>query len=462
MKISVLCGSPKSDDLSVTMQYVRYIQKRFPDHSLEIINISRSIRDIEKDEEKLRKIAESVKSSDGVIWAFPVYIWLVPYQYKRFIELIAEKDLAGAFKGKYAAVLSSSIHFFDNTAVDYMNAICDDLDMKYLGSFSADMYDLLRPKERERLRLFAEYLFESIKNRIPTAKRYNPVAGITVDYQPGEALNKVDASGEKIVVLTDCSDETSNLGKMVRRFRNSFSGDVEIFNINDVNIKGGCLGCLSCTVDNVCVYDESDKFSEFYKTKLKTADIIVFSGTIVDRYLSSRWKLFFDRTFFYNHVPTLVGKQIAFIVSGPLNQIPDIRHIFEAHLAIHKANVVDFVTDENRDSVTIDERLQNLAYHLMWFAGKGYKKTATFPDIAGMKIFRDNVWGRLRIVLQADHEYYKRHGFYDYPRRNIKTKITDALVIALNKIPAIRKEFSKKIAAEMVKPLKKVLNVKSL
>jgi len=42
MKIIVLNGSPKGD-VSVTMQYVAYIQKRFPRHELKIINISQRI-----------------------------------------------------------------------------------------------------------------------------------------------------------------------------------------------------------------------------------------------------------------------------------------------------------------------------------------------------------------------------------------------------------------------------------
>jgi hypothetical protein len=63
------------------------------------------------------------------------YYFLVSSQYKRFIELIWERKAEGFFKDKYTAVLSTSIHFFDHTAHNYMNAICDDLEMKYLGFF---------------------------------------------------------------------------------------------------------------------------------------------------------------------------------------------------------------------------------------------------------------------------------------------------------------------------------------
>jgi multimeric flavodoxin WrbA len=51
-----------------------------------------------------------------VLWAFPLYYLLVASQYKRFIELIFENNSTAAFKGKYAAVLTTSINFYDHTA----------------------------------------------------------------------------------------------------------------------------------------------------------------------------------------------------------------------------------------------------------------------------------------------------------------------------------------------------------
>ena len=55
MKIIVLNGSPKGS-ISVTVQYVLFIQKKFPQHELKIINISQEIRKIEKDEKAFQGI----------------------------------------------------------------------------------------------------------------------------------------------------------------------------------------------------------------------------------------------------------------------------------------------------------------------------------------------------------------------------------------------------------------------
>ena len=83
MKIIVLNGSPKGD-LSITMQYVAYIKKQFPQYDLEITNISQRIKRIEKDESIFQGIIDKVRTSDAVLWASPIYLLLVPSQYKRF------------------------------------------------------------------------------------------------------------------------------------------------------------------------------------------------------------------------------------------------------------------------------------------------------------------------------------------------------------------------------------------
>ena len=87
------------------------------------------------------RLSPRSSSSDAVVWMFPVYYLLVPSQYKRFIELIWERGAQEAFRGKFAAVVTTSIHFYDHTARDYMHAICDDLEMSFAGAFTAEMYE---------------------------------------------------------------------------------------------------------------------------------------------------------------------------------------------------------------------------------------------------------------------------------------------------------------------------------
>jgi hypothetical protein len=245
---------------------------------------------------------------------------------------------------------------------------------------------------------------------------------------------------------------------MIERFSRSFSSDVEIIDLNDVNIKGGCLGCIQCGYDNSCTYGDKDGYVEFFNTKVRTADVLVVAGTIRDRYLSSRWKLFFDRSFFNNHMPVLTGKQVGFIISGALSRIPNLRQIFQAWFEFQQSNLVDFITDEDEDSAQIDSSLQSLAERLIRFAREGYVKPATFLGIGGAKVFRDDIYGRLRFPFQADHKSYRKHGMYDFPQKDYKYRITNSIMALLTKIPAIRKEiYVRRIKTEMVRPFEKVL-----
>lgn len=456
MNIIVLNGSPKGK-MSATMQSINFIQKSFPQHDLKIINISQNLPRIERDDTLFNGILDDIKSADGIIWGFPLYYFLVHSNYKRFIEIITERNAESVFEYKHTAAISTSIHFFDHTAHNYIRAICDDLNMNFVGSFSADMYDLVETKERQRLLLFAEGFFQAIENRMVASKTYWPLTYSSFEYNPGEPSEQIDIGGKEVLVLTDSDDIHTNLGKMIDRFKKSFSGEVQVFDLNELNIKGACQGCCQCGLDNGCIYQGQDDFIDFYNSKVKTADILVFAGNIRDRYLSSRWKLFFDRSFFNGHSPSLSGKQMGYIVSGPLRQIANLRQILESYAGFQEANLADIITDEYGDSGEIDALLDNFAKRLIQLSEMNYMKPPNFLVIGGRKVFRDDIWGRLRFVFQADYAFYKNHGMYDFPQKDYKMRARNAMMMLLTKIPMFKKEFVKRLKGEMIKPHQKVL-----
>ena len=454
MKIVVLNGSPKGN-VSVTMQYVKFIQEKFPEHELKIINISERIKKIERNEAYFKEIISEIDSADGILWAFPLYVFLVAAQYKRFIEMITEKQVQYAFKNKYTSVLTTSIHFYDHTAHNYMNAICDDLDMKYLGYYSSDMEDLFKESERKNLTTFARNFFEDIKSEVVTTKNYLPISKKEFQYKPSIRPEKIDNHNQKVVVISDSIKDDSNLNLMVKTFKNSLDS-VEYFNLNDIDIKGGCLGCLQCGYNNVCVYEGKDDFIDFYN-KLKDFDAIIFAGSIEDRYLSSKWKEFFDRGFFNTHIPIFKDKQLGFIISGSLNQNSNLREIMDGYSQWQEANLVDFVIDESEDSNKIDMALQNLAMQVIRSASSNYVKPSTFLGVGGMKIFRDAIYGRLRFPFQADHKYYSENGLYDFPQKDMKIKVQNMILILISKIPSIRKNiYQKKLKQEMIRAFENI------
>jgi len=459
VNIIVLNGSPKGNE-SATMQYINYIQKKNPQHKLKILNIAQQIKKIVKDAVKFQEIIDKIKNSDGVIWASPLFVMLIPYQYKRFIELITERKVEDAFKNKYTCVLTTSIHFYDHTAVNYLNAICDDLEMKYVGFFSPDMFDLMVPKNREQLLLFAENFFYTIENKLPTTRQHLPIKDYEFDYNPILTLNdndKIDPGDKKILIISDSTETNTNLGKMIETLQNCFTNEIEIININNLDIKGGCLGCIQCGYDNRCVYEDKDEFTNFWKS-LKDFDIIIIAGVIQDRYLSSRWKLVIDRSFFNGHVPTLIKKQFGFIISGPLGQNFNLKQIFQAYVELQDSNLVDIITDECQDSNKLDSSLYNFAKNLVRFSKSGYIRTPTFLTVGGKKIFRDAVYGKMRFVFQADHRFYEEHGYYDFPHNDKTAKKMNEKFIPLTQNEKYRKVFYSVLKTEMIKPLKSVVD----
>ncbi len=455
MKIAVLNGSPKGQ-VSVTMQYVHFLQQKFPDAEFKIIDIALKIKKLESEKKYFQEVIGEISAADAVLWAFPLYFFLVCSQYKRFIELIFERNETSAFRGKPAASLSTSINFFDHTAHNYINAICDDLEMKYFGSYSAEMSDMHKSRERQRLNTFGGLFIRAIKDGAPSIKNNKPLTKHEFVYEPTR-LSPVETEGKKALIVVDDMDKNSNLRQMVENLQNGFFPAADLVQLKNIDIKGGCLGCMQCGLDNICVYEGKDGFIDFFNQKIKTADILFFAGSIHDRYLSSLWKCFFDRSFFNGHTPVLQDKQIGYVISGPFTQIYNLREILEAHVEMQHSNLVGFVSDDMGSSAEINTALQIIASNAVMYGKLAYIKPRTFYQVAGTKLFRDAVWSRLRPVFQADHRYYKKHGFYNFPQKNYKWRLINSSIVLLTKIPRIRREFIKRMKVEMVKPFNNVL-----
>jgi len=458
MKIVVLNGSPKGD-VSVTMQYVNYLIKKYPQYEYKIVNISQRIKAIEKNQAEFDQIIADIQAADGVLWAFPLYILIVHAHYKRFIELVFERGAQAAFAGKYAASLSTSIHFFDHTAHNYIHAICDDLGMRFVESFSPDMQDLLNLEGQTKTAQFGGHFFDAIQTQAVTARQYAPLNWRNFNYAPGEAPEPLATPGKKVVILHDSRDPNSNLSHMVERCRSAFAGDVSVINLYDIDIKSSCLGCLQCGAKNECAFTGKDGFIDFFRSQVMAADILVYAGTITDRYFSSRWKMFFDRSFFNTHTPVLIGKQLVFVISGPFSQLENVREIFTGFAEYQMANLVGFASDEFGTSQEIDAMLDGMMGRAARLAEQTYVQPETFLGVGGTRLFRDDMFGRLRIVFAADHRAYQRLGFYKtFPQRDLVTVLLNTFVAPLLSIRKLRQEFNKQVKVQMAAPLKNVVD----
>lgn len=141
-----------------------------------------------------------------------------------------------------------------------------------------------------------------------------------------------------------------------------------------------------------------------------------------------------------------------------LSQVAHLRELFTTYAEWQQANLVDFVTDECGDSSALDLLLDSLAGTLVRLCREGYVRPMTCRGVGGLKIFRDQIWGRLRFPFVADHRYYRTHGWYDFPQKEHWHRLVNAVFLLLAMIPAVRKEiYERKMKTVMIKPLEKVV-----
>ena len=453
MKICVISGSPKGEE-SITLQYVRFIEQAFPEHTFSVVHAGRDIRKMEQDREEWDVALNKVRESDGMFFATPVYFMLVPGQLKRFIGLAAERDAMQAFAGKYTAVLTTSIHFFDHTAHVYLHGISEDFGMHYVGFYSAHMQDLKSEDCQERLILFFSDFIDAIREKRSIQREFPPLPVAMPSYVPSGRKTGVDTCGKKVVILHD-AEPGSVQETMVREMAGIYAGPVMVADIRESMMKGGCLGCCRCAFDNICVY--KDGFRDFWEKYVVPADILIMAGTIRDRYLSATWKQWNDRSFFNGHVPALEGKQIGYLVEGPLAHLPNLREVLAMRVMMGKANLVGIVTNESGDSGEIDTAIRTLASRSVRFAEQGYISPATFQAVGGRKLFRDEIWGGMRAIFKADDRYFRTHGLYDFPTKNYLERIGNRLFSFFLDIPGIRKNVEKNLVTHMIRPFRETI-----
>jgi multimeric flavodoxin WrbA len=454
MKICVLNGSPKGRQ-SITLQYVRFLELAFPSHTFVIEDVAQHIAATETDEKAFAKVIASVSSAGAVLFATPVYYLLVPAQLKRFIELVFTRNAGAAFSGKYAASLTTSVHFFDHTANAYLHAVGEDLGMKWAGSFMAKSDDLLSEKHQRDLVLFAEDFFTTAATGPELQREFPPVTEEIPEYRPGPVPLPFDAGGKNVVILSDAAPG-SNLEKMVGRAASCFGTAASIVPLGEAGMKGGCLGCCRCAFDNTCAY--TDGYREFFDGTILPADIVIFAGPVRDRFLSARFKQFFDRSFFLGHVPYLAGKQVAFLVGGPLAGCSTLREFMTAYAANLGAGIAGVVSDESPTSGLTDARIDALCRRCIRLSQTGYIAPPGFPAAGGRKVLRDEIWGGMRAVFKADDAYFRAHGMYDFPQSDSGNRIRTSLFSLFLALPPVRKEAEQRMKEHMIEPFARVFS----
>ena len=439
MKIAIINGSPKGK-YSITLQTSRFLEMKHPEHEFCVLNAGQKIKALEKDFSEAREL---LSSSDALIFSYPVYTFLAPSQLHRFIELTKADGID--LSGKYATQISTSKHFYDVTAHKYIEENSLDLGLRYIRGLSADMEDLLTEAgKNDAIKFFDRFLW-SVENGIYSEKKNNVSDYSAVAATAFSGAASAKKNDKDILILTDVTDENSNLSKMIFRFRAALPYETRVVNISEYPLSGGCLGCFRCAVSEKCVY--KDGFDSFLREKIQTADAIVYAFTVSDHSMGARFKMYDDRNFCNGHRTVTVGMPIGYLVSGAYSEEQNLINVIEAR-AETGGNFLAGVASDETDT---DKRIDDLAKSLTFCLETKHTAPQNFWGVGGMKIFRDLIY-QMRGMMRADHKFYKKQGIYDFPQKKKGKALLMYLVGALLANEKILAKMGNKMNEGMLAP----------
>ena len=438
MNICVINGSPRGT-YSTTVHTCRYLEKRYPEHRFEYLDVGMKINAYERD---MSGAIEAIRRADLVLFSYPVYTFIAPSQLHRFIAAL--KATGEDISGRFAAQITTSKHFYDMTAHRYIEDNCRDMGLKVIRGLSADMDDLTQAQGQQDAENFFEYVLWCMEHDVYEAapvKAAHELPG----YVPCLKANE-KKTGYEAVIVANLRQDDRRLAAMIADFEAAFPYKTRLVNIAEYPFAGGCLGCFHCAGDGKCIY--KDGFDTFLREEIQTADAIVCAFTIRDHSMGPRFKMYDDRQFCNGHRTVTEGMPFGYIVNGDYEAEDNLRTIVEARCEVGH----NFLAGVGTDAKTLEQMAARLAYAME----NGYVQPRNFYGVGGMKIFRDLIWV-MRGLMKADHEFYKKHGVYDFPHRQWGRMLLMCFLGGMVRNPKIKAKMGNKMNEGMAAPYEKVI-----
>ena len=442
MKILVLNGSPKGE-YSITLQTVKFLEKKFPEDTFEVLHVGQKIKSLTKD---FSKSIDAIAQAEVLLFSYPVYTFIAPCQLHKFIELMKAHGVD--VSGKIATQITTSKHFYDTTAHRYIQDNVQELGMRYIRGLSADMDDLTTKKGQQEAVSFWKHFRWCVGQGIfepyfPQSEPTAPVPVTAVDAPAGEKKGDV-------VIIADLAEEDVQLAGMIARFRSKLPYATRVVNLREYPFNGGCLGCFRCAVSGKCVH--KDGFDDFLRNSIQTADSMIYAFPIRDHSMGALFKMYDDRQFCNGHRTVTIGMPVGYLISGNLSKEENLRTIIEGSAQVGSNILAGIATDEVNTDASVDALAVSLAYALE------NKNTGpqNFLGVGGMKIFRDLIY-QMRGFMRADHKFFKAHGQYDFPQKKWPQSLAMYLVGAMIANPKVHSKMGNKMNEGMLMPYKKVL-----
>ena len=448
MKILIINGSPAGEN-SITLQTMKYLEIRYPEHEYRVLHAARRIKAIEKD---FSETEDLVLWAELVVFAYPVYTFLAPSQLHRLIDLLKQSGLD--FSGKFVTQLSTSKHFYDSTAHEYIRENCLDLGFSYLPGLSQDMEDLLTEQGRKDARMFFEHLMFSVdqgfcEKKDPDNSSEQPLVLYRATVPDLSAEKK---SEKRVVLVADLESGNDRLLSMVQRFQAVLPYECTLVNIAEFPFAGGCLGCFHCASDGKCVY--KDGFDSFLRERIQSGDSIVYAFSVKDHSMGVRFKMYDDRQFCNGHRTVTMGSPTGYLVDGAMSREENLRIMLHARAGVGGNYLAGIACSED---ASVDQAIDRLAAELSYALEHGYTQPADFYGAGGKKIFRDLIY-QMQGLMKEDHRFYKRRGFYDdFPQKHKGKILAMYLVGGMMRNKKLQKKLGGRMTEGMMMPYQKML-----
>ncbi|MBR4093216.1 MAG: NAD(P)H-dependent oxidoreductase [Oscillospiraceae bacterium] len=439
MNILVINGSPKGKN-SITLQTSLFLEKLADRYNFDFIHVGQRIKYYENN---MEEAVSKIKNADLIIFSYPVYTFIAPSQLHHFINLM--KNCGEDFSGKIVTQISTSKHFYDTTAHRYIEENCFDMGMNVIKGFSADMDDLTTKKgQKEAIAFFKHVLWcarNAVFEKIPDKKEYSEKK-----YTQIRTKNYIAKNGT-VALVCDVSEDDERLISMIEDFKNKCPYEIKEINIRNFAFSGGCLGCFNCATNGKCIY--KDGFDKLLRDEIQSSDAIVYAFSIEDHSMGWRFKMYDDRQFCNGHRTVTEGTPFGYIVNGDYENEENLKTIIVGRSEVGH----NFLAGVAYTPETLSDMIKRLDYAIE----NKLVLPRNFYGVGGMKIFRDLIWV-MRGLMKADHEFYKKHGVYDFPQKQTGRMLGMCLVGEVMRNPKLKSKMNGKMTEGMLMPYKKVFD----
>ena len=407
------------------------------------MNAGSQIKSLEKDFSYAR---QKILESDLILFSYPVYTFETPYQLHRFVELIYAEFKNGELEGKFASQITTSKHFYDVTAHQFIKDISKDLKLTFFEGLYADMEDLTSKTGRRQALDFWRY--------VKFQADYTKNAGKTDRGVQSSEKENASAAPEfrnkdkfHIKIICDIKPEDIELKKKVQTFQKKFPYKTSVFNLAEFKFASGCLGCMKCASNGNCVH--RDGFAEILRKEILPCDGFIYAFTVQNHSCGSNFKMYDDRQFCNGHRMLSIGKPVGYIVQGSLEGEFNLQMMINAKAQVGKNILVSVAENE----VQVEELADKTAYLLE----NPVSLPSNFYEAGGMRIFRDLIYV-MGGFMKADYEFYKKQGFFKtLPTKQGKTRFFMKLVGKIMSSEKLLKKMGDDLSDKMNMPYEKAL-----